>query len=395
MTQYFASVNGLQVVGGTLMIPLVGAWTADLHLAAANVLTGAATVVIGNLTLKGTIYRSEPYGGQTRARLVAGAGGWRTMIASQGYGSGSGVKLSHVLGDAASACGETIVVAKDSTIANAFTRADAVASDVLWQAMSQGFIPAWRVDQAGNTQVTVWPATNVATPFIVTEQRGDEGVVVIATEDYASWMPGCTFTSDLIQGSYTSAGVNYVFDNDGKFRFEVLTGTTDRLAGALNAIIDRKVSPTRFYGRYQYTISNPSTTTVDATPVDDSINLPELQGVPIVADSISVYVPPDGGECHVMFLNGVPTRPVCVWTEGNPTHAGLLGGTTPVARIGDTVQVMLAVTPLNLTGTIQFGGSGALSAGVPYPIVPAASSLIALTPLSGTITTGSSQVDTQ
>jgi hypothetical protein len=393
MSAYFASVNGNQIVSGSLLIPLVGAWTADLHLATDAALTGAVVVVIGNLTLHGSVYRSSSYGGQTRARIVAGAGGWRSVIGKQGYGSRSGVKVSHVLQDAAGACGETVNVAKDMTIGNAYTRAEGNASDALWQMVAQKYIPSWHIDAAGVTQVTPWPASPVTTPFTPVDHRPDEGIVTIATEDYAAWMPGCTFSSPLLTGSYSSGGVEYVFDNDGKFRFLVLTGDTDRVNGPIDRIVMGHLRPTRFHGRYEYTISNPTTSTVDCTPMDDSFGLPDLTGVPLNGDSISVYTPPAGGACHVMFLNGVPTKPIVVWTEGNPSHADILAGTTPAAKLGDTVQSMLVLAPPSLTGTLQFAGApGPMVVGVPYAIVPAASSLIGLTPISGTVTTGSSQV---
>ena len=89
------------------MMPLVGMWTADLSMAESPGLSGQVAVTIGNLTLQGAVYRAEPFAGQTRVRLVAGKGGWRNVIASQGYGSGSGVHMSTVLSDAASACGES------------------------------------------------------------------------------------------------------------------------------------------------------------------------------------------------------------------------------------------------------------------------------------------------
>src|SRR5262252_7782755 len=102
---YFASCAGLQIVAGSLLIPLVGAWTADLTLATEQQVLGPVEVVIGNLTLQGTVYRSEAYGGQVRARVVGGAGGWRTPAPPQGYGM-SGLKLSTVLNDLAATVGE-------------------------------------------------------------------------------------------------------------------------------------------------------------------------------------------------------------------------------------------------------------------------------------------------
>jgi hypothetical protein len=377
----FATVNGLPVISGRLMIPLVGMWTADLQLAGSMQVDGTATVVIGNLTLSGFVYRSEVYGGQTRVRLVAGAGGWRTVVQSQGYGSSSGVDVQHVLQDVALLVGEQVNVAS-AKVGNFFTRADAPASDVLWQLISQGLIPAWYVDPEGVTQTTAWPSSTITTPFTVTDQRPDEGVVVIATEDYASWMPGCMFSNPLLaQGvTYQSGGVQYVWDTDGIFRFEVLTGTADRFLGPLTSFVQKQLAPTRFYGRYAYTISNPSTTTVDATPVNESAGLPDLQNVPLMSDAVSTYTPPDGGGCHIMFLDGVPTQPICVWTDQTPTMTSILGGTNPVARLGDQVQCFL---PLGL----PFAGTS--TAG------PVTGTITAAAPISGVITQGSQTVNSQ
>ena len=323
---FFASVAGFQIVAGQLMIPLSGPWTADVHLATDSAVTGKVAVVVGNLTLQGFVYRSQAYGGQTRARLVGGAGGWRTTIPEQGYGSGSGVRLSHVAQDAATACGETVSVPNDVSLGPAYARIEGPASDVLWSLVAQGFAASWYVDPDGVTQLAAWPSTTVATPFTVTDQAPDEGRITIATEDYASWMPGCSFTNPLISGTFVNGGVNYVWTDDGQFRFEVLTGTTDRLLGALRAIIDSRVAGLRFYGRYEYRISNPSATTIDASPVDSTRGLPDLQNVPIVSDSIATYVPPVGGLCRIQFVNGTQTRPECVWTQGTAKQAAIAGG---------------------------------------------------------------------
>ena len=379
---FFASVNGLRIVSGTLLVPAIGMWTADLHLATDQLIIGQAAVVIGDLTLKGFVYRTDVYGGQVRARLVGGYGGWRTRVSAQGYGSSTGIKLSTVLNDAARDAGEKISIADDVGIGNAFVRvnfATSVASDVLWQMLALGFIPAWRIDQAGVTQLTPWPTVKITTPFTVTDQKPDEGVVTIATEDYASWMPGAQFTSPLTAGTLTSAGVHYVWSGDGKFRFEVLTGAApdDRVLGPIQQIIQKEIAPLRFFGRYEYTISNPSEKTIDGTPTDTELGLPDLQALPLCSDSIASYAPPGGGKAHVTFVNGQPTQPVCVWTEGQPTAAQLLGGHNPVARLGDQVTSFLPPT-LVIVGVL----SGA----------PFTGSIVIANPISGTITGGSAQV---
>lgn len=378
---YFASVNGLQIVAGTLLVPRVGMWTADLHLAGAQTISGQATVTIGNLTLQGFVYRSDPYGGQVRARLVGGYGGWRQRVAPQGYGSSTGIKLSTVLNDIARLVGEKVEIDADVGIGNAYVRvnfATSVASDVLWQMLAQGFIPAWRIDAAGTTQLTPWPTATITAPFTVTDQKPDEGIATIATEEYAAWMPGAQFTSPFTEGTLTSAGVHYVWDNDGKFRFEVLTGdATDRVLGPIQQIIRKEIEPLRFFGRYEYTISNPSTKTIDGAPTDTTLGLPDLQSVPLSSDSIASYTPPDGGKAHVMFVNGQPTQPVCVWTEGQPTNAQILGGPNPVARLGDQVQCFLPPT-LPVVGVVG--------------VAPFVGTITVANPITGAITGGSSQV---
>lgn len=384
---YFATCAGLQVVGGSLMVPLVGAWTADLELANGEQVSGLVDVVIGNLTLKGTVYRSEVYGGQIRARIVGGYAGWRTQAPPQGYGSGSGVKLSTVLNDLAAAVGETLNVAADTSIGNAFARVNfstSVASDVLWQLMQLGFMSGWYVDPAGVTQTGAWPATTVATSFMPTNQKTDAGVIEVATEDYAAWLPGCSFSHPLLAGSFTSAGVHYVWTGDGKFRFEVLTktGDGDRLLGPLQQVIAKELAPARYFGRYEYVISNPSSTTIDGAPVDTALGIPELTSVPLVGDALASYTPPDGGKAHVMFLDGSPTKPVCVWTEvtaqngpAEITIAPQGSGANNVARVTDTVVVLFPPL-MQIAGTI----SGAPFIGV----------LTITTPAIGAIQTGSS-----
>lgn len=375
---YFATVNGASIIEGSLLIPQVGIWTADVFLAADTAINGPVPVTIGNLTLQGTSFRSQSYGGQTRARLVGGAGGWRNEIVAQGYGAASGVLLSTVLRDAATACGEQISIASDLVIGTAYARAADIASDMLWQLLSQGLIASWYVDQNGVTQTKAWPSTTINTPFTVTSQNPDEGTVEIATEDYASWMPGCSFTNPLVNGTLTNLGVHYLWGKKGDFRFVVMTGA-DNLTASFDAVVQKQIAPTRYHGRYEYTVTNPSTTTIDCEPVDPSIGLPSLQNVPLTGDSISSYDPPEGATCHIMFLNGWPTKPVCVWTAGNGTKAGLLGGGAAVARVGDTITITQA----------QLTAASAQAGGSPVTISPTPPA----TGLQGTITSGSSLVN--
>ena len=361
---FFAAVNGLQIVSGSLVIPLVGAWTADLELAGTNAISGQVSVVIGNLTLLGTVYRSDLYGGQVRARLVGGYGGWRTQVPAQGYGSPSGISLLTVLTDAAQACGEQISVSSGASIGGGFVRArfpTSVAGDVLWQMVAQGFVPAWYVAPSGVTMTAPWPTSTVSSAFTVTAQRTDEGNVEIATEDYVSWLPGCQFSAPQLNDKFTNAGVIYTWDAGGKFRFDVLTGSvTDRVLGPIQQLVQQALGPLRFFGRYRYSVTNPTVSTIDGSPIDPSIGLPDLQNVPIQASSVASVVPASGGEAHVMFLDGIPTQARCVWVEADATTGPSAitlapqdtAGVSPVARVNDTAVVFFPPL-IQVAGTLN------------------------------------------
>ena len=78
-----------------------------------------------------------------------------------------------------------------------------------------------------------------------------------------------------------------------------------------------------------------------------------------------------------MFVNGQPTKPVCVWTSGAPTMAQLLSGPNPVARLGDQVQSFLPPT-LPVIGMVS---------GNPFT-----GTITVVNPITGTITQGSNTV---
>ena len=381
---FFATCAGLQIVSGSLLIPKVGAWTADLELAGTGAVGSKVAIVIGNLTLTGTAIRAEAYGGQTKARLVGGAGGWRGSIQPQGYGSTSGVKLSALLGDAAQAAGETVNVPNDTTIGNGYARcsfATSVAGDILWHMIDLGFIPAWYVDAAGTTQVQDWPATTISGAVHGDAQRLTRAWSRSPPRTTPRWMPGCSASPRRsCSGSFTSAGVHYIWDPGGKFRFEVLTQTSptdtgDRVLGPIQQVIQKETAPTRLFGRYQYTTSNPSATTIDASPKNTKLGLPELQNVPLQISGSSKVTPPSGVDCTIEFLDGY--LPVCTWVDQTPTEVDVASGTNPAGYLGAQVQVFFPpVVPFVSTP----------------PGTPTAGTFTIPSPLTGIITQGSSVV---
>ena len=216
----FASIAGVRIVSGSLAIPLFGLWAADLSLATTDNVPANATVAIGNMSLVGHVYRQAQFGGERKVRVVAGFGGWRQPLPARHYQLSGGIKLSLVLRDAALEVGEQINIPNDSTIGSDYVREAAPASRVLRQLAG----PDWYVDPTGVTQIRPWPTTQVTSDYTIESRDGGAGLVVVATEDLASWLPGSTFSNQFTNNAtVTNRGVRFRFDDGGTLRLEVLT----------------------------------------------------------------------------------------------------------------------------------------------------------------------------
>ena len=97
----FAHVNGIRLVSVSLGMPAYGLWMADVDGDLPGNLTGGVTLVVGNLSLVGSVYRQGSFAGQAKARLVGGYGGWRQDVSAASYSNPAGVRLSTVLLDLA------------------------------------------------------------------------------------------------------------------------------------------------------------------------------------------------------------------------------------------------------------------------------------------------------
>lgn len=215
----FASYASARAATVSLVVPRYGRWSANVLVALDDVVPDVGTLILGNLTLQGAVRRQALYGGSRALRLVGGFYGWQKNVPAQQYKLSSGVRASLLLGDAARLVGERVNVPVDRVVGETYTRAEGPASQLLAELAGT----VWYVDASGTTQIADWPSTPVRSEFIVVDQKGDAGVVTIATEDYAEWMPGKTFTSVFTQGTLTVCGTRINVASDGVARVEVLT----------------------------------------------------------------------------------------------------------------------------------------------------------------------------
>jgi hypothetical protein len=170
----------------------------------------------------------------------------------------------------------------------------------------------------------------------------------------------------------------------------------DRLLDSFRALVRAEFPALTFLGIYEYTVQSSSSATVDLVPTVTSIGLPVLTGVALRASVLGELVTGAavGALALIEFVNGDPTRPICV-SLSSPAQTAtvdatgtltlgpsaqsieLAGGLAPVARQGDAVTVYLGTgtTPISGTidgatsffGTITFAGpaTGIIVAGNP------------------------------
>lgn len=184
----FLAVNGHRATRLRLVVPESGAWVVDADLAEAPGLSGAVTVTLGALELVGTVQRSGAFALETRARVVAGAGGWALEAPAAHHHNDAGVKVSSVLTQLAAAVGETMGDFPDRRLAADFVRPRARAARVL-----EGLFPgAWWVDYDGVTRAGDRGAIAIATEIDLISYDPRERIAVLAAEDLRTVLVGAT-----------------------------------------------------------------------------------------------------------------------------------------------------------------------------------------------------------
>lgn len=200
------TVNGYNVIEGSLDMPRLGAWQATLKV---DVLTiskvqGPVTISIdrGALTLTGFVStaRSGEQVDSGYIRAVGGAGGLQNLSKPQYYGS-TALKLP--LSDLLTKAGETLSATSDATLLgtqlNSWTviqQATGTAISALLQKVDSS---AWRVLPDGSVWAgtETWPASSVSAQIV--QANPGNGEYEIATES-ATLLPGTTLNG--LQVSY-------------------------------------------------------------------------------------------------------------------------------------------------------------------------------------------------
>jgi len=189
----FVEVNGIRATSARITIPPEGVWTADLSLDVDKAPSSAVTITLADLVLKGTVIASEGLAGARTLRVLGGAAGWRKIIPAKFYRHAVGVRLSTVLGDAARETGETISIATDVVIGDAFVRMAGPASRLF-----RHFVETWYMSTNGISIIAARPAGVVSGRVEVLSFDGASGRAVLATDTPAQLVPGRTLTTPTL-----------------------------------------------------------------------------------------------------------------------------------------------------------------------------------------------------
>lgn len=184
------------ILRGSIYLPRVGVWHADLTVDAFAPITGAVTIATddGSFKLAGTVYRSGIWQDTLVLRVVGGAGGLGTVVGPFAY---QGAPLSVVLQAILAACGEKLSATSDASLLSTELDAWSVLGGSGKAAVACLLDPlgtSWRILADGTFWVgaDTYPAAPTV-DFDVLDRHFDEARIVIGSER-PFLFPGTTLT---------------------------------------------------------------------------------------------------------------------------------------------------------------------------------------------------------
>jgi hypothetical protein len=373
----FASIEGHRVNRLRLHVGNTGPWFAELDLDEALALSGQVEIRFGDLTLKGTV---QPGAGgvftlSARLRVVASAGGWGQVVSAKGYHNDAGVKAKTVAEDVAREVGETIGTWAPGSerLGHDYLRRVSAAATVLEDAA--GGVPWW-VDNEGNTNVAPRPAGEVAKVELLNYDPMTR-FAEVSLDNPGDVVIGSMLEDERLEEAQTVREIEFRMESDSLRAFCWCGGgesSDARLPGLLKAIA-RRATDEKVFGKWRYrVVSMGPDGRVNLQVVRKASGLPSALLVPQWPGVAGAHAElTNGAEVLVEFIEGDVSSPIVSGYVGKggtgfvPLSLSLLGGTRPIARVGD--QVSMFMTP-----------------GVPVPVAGLIGVPPAITPFNGTAT---------
>ncbi len=271
-----SALNGHRVTRARVTLPAWGCWYVEASIDSEAALVGAVTIVLADMTLKGTVLSGGSDKGRSHFRIVAGAGGWGETIPRRSYTSDAGVRLATVLGDAAAAAGETLdmsTVGTSARVGPAYARPEGPASRVL-----ELLAPSsWYVGEDGLTRLGRRPLTALTAKVSIASVDRGRAKVVLASDTIAGLVPGV-----VVEG-IEALDVLHEIDADGGLRSTIWGsvdgGASSRGVSALRALLEQLDPARAFRGVTEYRVVTLEGKRVNLQPVRVSTGMPDLRRV--------------------------------------------------------------------------------------------------------------------
>lgn len=307
-------------------IPAWGRAWFDVDLTDETALTGAQTLAVGARTFTVFVIAGGIAEGKACYRCVAGAGGWGKTIPAKPYHNDAGVKLSTVLRDAATACGETMGAMPSTVLGPHYARANDPADELLNLLAPRN----WYVDTSGVTHVGLWPAETYTGDGARTRIDLQTGVVELAVDEVSNLLPGVS-----VDGHGPATDVEYEIDAN---RITVRVYFARSLSRRLRAWdrIFRALDPrARYRGTWEYRVVTQQGERFNLQPVRVSSGMPTLRRVPTRGHPGIKATVTLGEHVLVTFADCDPSRPNII-AHAAPDAPGWLP--TELALQGTTIN---------------------------------------------------------
>lgn len=347
-----ATVAGLNLLQGTVSLPLTGRWHADVRLApkqgdAPVALSGAVTMDLDGVSFSGTVLRSGPGDGSLGARVVGGKGGLDKFLPDKWY-KGSPT-VGRIVNDILRETGEVLSTQSSQSVLLAPLAAWERASGSGGRALSlllesQG--ASWRMLDDGTVLIVSTESWPVVSPeHVLIQELPTPGAFLIAPVGKPDLVPGVTFLGQRI---------NYVEHeiDEGKIRTRARYGEQPRkLLDRLRAL-DTSTPYSRMYPAVIERQNADKTIDVVAGVAGSKFGITQVSirhGLPGFVVNVAV-----GARVLIGFEGDAPGVPfAALWPNGESVESIIFdGGTRAIARVGDPVQVFFPV-PMAVTGTVS------------------------------------------
>lgn len=329
------SIAGVTVSSLVLHVPPVGPWWADAVLVDGSEVSGSVEIAIGDsLTLRGTVIpaRAGLFAEQRSTRIVAGGGGWASMLDARAYHNDSGVSARTVAADAATAAGETLGAFSPAfpIVGIDYVRTSGAAAVALEAAIGD---VAWWVGYDG---VTVVGARSTSTPtpesYQVIEFDPIHRVATLGVDDLASITIGSTLAAEeRLPDAQTVRELRIEVSGESATVI-AWCGDLDTQRGRLPRVLEaaiEHVTKKRLFGSWRYRVIRMNTDRVELQAVSPGVpDIGPISMAPGVAGAHASLAP--GSIVLVEFVEGLRTLPRITHFAGKDGD-----GFTPVSVLFD------------------------------------------------------------